>query len=67
MRSRGAGGTSDHLVPLCRMCHIEQHAKGIKTFFAGLGSASHLDTAAVYHKEWLDVEDWTDQSYDLAL
>jgi hypothetical protein len=47
------------------MCHIEQHAKGIKTFFAGLGSASHLDTAAVYHKEWLDVENWTDQSYDL--
>jgi hypothetical protein len=34
MRSRGAGGTSEHLVPLCRMCHIEQHTRGIKTFFA---------------------------------
>lgn len=32
IRSRGAGGTSRDLVPLCRRCHREQHAAGIETF-----------------------------------
>jgi hypothetical protein len=31
-KSRGAGGKSKHLIPLCRAHHTEQHLLGIKTF-----------------------------------
>lgn len=56
MRSRGAGGTSDHLVPLCRMCHTEQHAKGIKTFFSKHGIIDTLDLADQYHQRWINAK-----------
>jgi len=61
MRSRGAGGTSDHLVPLCRECHTEQHAKGIKTFFSKRGMIDRLDLADQYHQRWLNEECWREQ------
>lgn len=32
VRSRGAGGTSEDLVPLCRECHDLLHLKGRKGF-----------------------------------
>ena len=32
VKSRGAGGTADDTVPLCREHHTEQHAVGIVTF-----------------------------------
>lgn len=32
VRSRGAGGTSEDLIPLCRECHSAQHQMGIRTF-----------------------------------
>jgi hypothetical protein len=34
VKSRGAGGTSADLVPLCREHHREQHDTGIRTFAA---------------------------------
>ena len=34
VRSRGAGGTADDLVPMCRNHHLEQHAIGVRTFAA---------------------------------
>jgi len=37
VKSRGAGGTKDHLVPLCRAHHIQQHAWGIETFISRTG------------------------------
>ena len=54
MRSRGAGGTSEHLVPLCRMCHIDQHNRGIKTFFAEHGHSDPLELARHYHKLYVE-------------
>ena len=53
MRSRGAGGTSEHLVPLCRDCHMEQHTNGIKTFFKKHGVDDHMALAKEYHQRWL--------------
>ena len=32
VKSRGAGGTSEHLVPLCPNCHMAVHQAGAKTF-----------------------------------
>ena len=66
MRSRGAGGTSKHLVPLCRMCHIDQHTRGIKTFFADYGYADPLELAEHYEQLWLDVDGWVEDEGDLA-
>lgn len=34
VRSRGAGGTSADLAPLCRGCHREIHQIGVETFAA---------------------------------
>ena len=65
MKSRGAGGTSDHLVPLCRMCHTEQHTKGIKTFFSKHGIIDTLDLAERYHQRWLHADYWKNRSEDL--
>lgn len=54
-RSRGAGGTAEHLVPLCWWCHGMQHRLGIDTFNDRFGvdlmaEAERLDA------EWR--EDW---------
>lgn len=32
VRTRGAGGRDQDCVPLCRACHQERHAQGIRTF-----------------------------------
>ena len=32
VKSRGAGGGSEHGISLCRAHHVEQHAIGIETF-----------------------------------
>lgn len=46
VRSRGAGGRDKgNIVPLCRPCHNLQHAKGMKTFEAGLKGVSLLAVA----------------------
>lgn len=50
-KSRGAGGTSKHLIPLCTRHHLEQHGLGIKTFAAKYGLALH-DLAEFYEHLW---------------
>ena len=65
MKSRGAGGTSDHLVPLCRDCHVEQHSKGIKTFFEKHGVIDTLDLAQQYHHRWTYQDYWRNREQDL--
>jgi hypothetical protein len=53
IKSRGAGGSSKHLIPLCGKHHAEQHAIGIKSFAAKYG----LDLealAAKYEVYWQD-------------
>ena len=51
-KSRGAGGTSRHLVPMCPKHHREQHMVGVQTF-----NADHridlLAEAEHYHAAWL--------------
>lgn len=49
VKSRGAGGTSEHLIPLCTFHHGSQHVLGIKTFEERFGislteMAAHLET-----------------------
>lgn len=51
-KSRGAGGTSDHLVPLCHKCHRHQHQVGVQTFGDEHGF-DLMDVAADYHRAWL--------------
>lgn len=56
VKSRGAGGDSTHLIPLCTAHHAEQHAVGIKTFAAKYG----LDLeslAAEYEARWLLIQE----------
>lgn len=51
VKSRGAGGTSEHLVPICTAHHYEQHTIGIKTF----QDKYHLDLtleALEYESRW---------------
>jgi hypothetical protein len=51
VKSRGAGGTSTHMIPLCNLHHAEQHAVGIQTFATKYG----LDLealAAEYERRW---------------
>lgn len=51
VKSRGAGGTSADLIPLCTLHHREQHDTGIRTFAA----RHHLDLAWIadlYEKRW---------------
>jgi hypothetical protein len=51
VKSRGAGGDSTHLIPLCRKHHHEQHQLGILTFARRY--AVELDAMAVfYESEW---------------
>jgi hypothetical protein len=47
-KSRGAGGDSTHLIPLCRKHHHEQHAVGIKTFATKYGL--DLDALADFYE-----------------
>lgn len=51
-KSRGAGGTSDHLVPMCKKHHDEQHLVGVKTFGVYHG-VDLMEEAESYHKAWL--------------
>jgi hypothetical protein len=54
-KSRGAGGDSTHLIPLCRRHHHEQHAVGIKTFATKYGL--DLDAlAAEYERRFQEEE-----------
>lgn len=46
VKSRGAGGTSKHLIPLCRLHHDYQHRIGIKSFAAEF----HVDLHALAEK-----------------
>jgi hypothetical protein len=46
--SRGAGGDSTHLIPLCTAHHHEQHAVGIKTFATKYGL--DLDALADFYE-----------------
>lgn len=55
-RSRGAGGTSEHLVPLQHVCHRYQHQVGIKTFQSERG-VDLMDEAARLHDEWTSQEE----------
>lgn len=51
VKSRGAGGTADDLVPLCVSCHTEIHWVGIKTF--ELENGVDLKTLArLYAEGW---------------
>jgi hypothetical protein len=50
-KSRGAGGDSTHLIPLCTAHHHEQHTRGVETFAAKYG----LDLeklATKYEADW---------------
>jgi hypothetical protein len=51
-KSRGAGGTAAHLVPLCHRCHREQHQVGILTFQASR-RLDLLSEAEHYHRAWI--------------
>jgi len=51
-KSRGAGGTAAHLVPLCHKCHREQHQVGILTFQSA-HRLNLIDEAAHYDRAWL--------------
>jgi hypothetical protein len=51
-KSRGAGGTSEHLVPMCPPHHREQHDVGIRTFEAAHG-VDLMALAQDYHRAWL--------------
>lgn len=50
-KSRGAGGKSKHLIPLCRAHHTEQHLLGIKTF-AMKYQLDLKQEAERYESEW---------------
>lgn len=55
-KSRGAGGTSDHLVPMCHKHHHEQHRVGVKTFNAEHG-IDLMAEAEHYERAWRMRED----------
>lgn len=52
VKSRGAGGTSAHMVPLCALHHAEQHAIGIRTFGEAKYGLDLLAIAAKLEAEW---------------
>jgi hypothetical protein len=53
VRSRGAGGTSKDLVPLCRKHHQMQHDMGVHTFAKQFGFLLTMDDfARIYEEEW---------------
>jgi len=51
VKSRGAGGTSADLVPLCHAHHMEQHAIGVCTFEARYDVDLTLE-AHDFHSQW---------------
>lgn len=48
VRSKGAGGVAEHLVPLCMLHHDESHVIGIRTFEA----RHELDLTAAARRLW---------------
>jgi hypothetical protein len=50
-RSRGSGGDSTHLIPLCTAHHHEQHTRGVETFAAKYGLELEK-LAAKYESDW---------------
>ena len=52
VKSRGAGGTADDLVPMCPMHHRQLHALGIKTFLAKYRGLDLEAIAARYAFDW---------------
>jgi hypothetical protein len=60
VKSRGAGGDSSHLLPLCEHHHEKQHTIGIRTFEVKYG----LDLealAAEYELRWRSLEAGTQE------
>ena len=57
--TRGAGGTSKDLVPLCRACHREYHTYGAETFQGE--RRVDLTAQAQKYERW-----WTNEPMDLA-
>lgn len=55
-KSRGAGGTSEHLVPLQHVCHRYQHQTGILTFQRERG-VDLMAEAERLHEEWIEREE----------
>lgn len=51
-KSRGAGGTSEHLVPMCHKHHREQHMMGV-TSFGVVHGVDLMAEAEHYHKAWI--------------
>jgi hypothetical protein len=49
--SRGSGGDSTHLIPLCTAHHHEQHTRGVETFAAKYGLELEK-LAAKYESDW---------------
>lgn len=51
-KSRGAGGTSEHLLPMCHRHHREQHMMGV-TSFGVVHGVDLMAEAEHYHKAWI--------------
>lgn len=51
VRTRGAGGGDEYLVPLCRACHTEVHMKGVATFISRYG-VDLWRLAEMMEQEW---------------
>lgn len=51
VKSRGAGGKAEDLLPLCRRCHASQHRVGVKTF-ARTHNLDLAKLAAEYEQAW---------------
>lgn len=52
-KSRGAGGTADHLIPQCRTCHTLLHAIG-RTLFEVRRRCDLEEEVELYEKDWQD-------------
>lgn len=51
--TRGAGGTSKDLIPLCRTHHVEFHTMGVDTWQDTYQRDIDIETA-IYHQQWRD-------------
>lgn len=51
VKSRGAGGGPEHIVPLCALHHREQHDRGVETVQDEWGLDLDLEAARVW-QEW---------------
>jgi hypothetical protein len=54
VRSRGAGGSWQNVVPLCGAHHRRSHTEGIKTFERSIGFPL-ADVAAEMYRRWTDL------------